>query len=423
MAFANAAITALSILVFTRDRSGGVVLSIGLAYFVVTVSRAFVGDVLVALVARYEGEERARLIRSGLATAVSVGVLAGMVLLGVWLLRPRGGTVDLQDLVWVAPFLPAILLQDSARSSYIAANQQGKALVNDAVGVATQAVLLLVLFDVGVRTPGAVFGSWGIGAFTGATVFLLRTRQWPWRGSVRQWLVQTRHLAGWFTATQIVGQLQLQAVSFIVTGRLSKTDLSGLRGAQTVLIQPTQNFAMAVQSLIVPRLSRLAGEAGASAARGDAEALAAQVAALRRQTLRLALGLAVLAVAIVAVYSPVARLALGHNAKFSDLVPLALPLSLQAGFYLIEMPFGAALRGMHQARLLFVRYLVFTTATLTALVIGAGLGRLQGAAWGLVTGAGIGVATMIVFWFLALHRLAKGNPTPQEPAELATATI
>jgi len=56
-------------------------------------------------------------------------------------------------------------------------------------------------------------------------------------------------------------------------------------------------------------------------------------------------------------------------------------------------------------------------------VIGAGLGRLQGAAWGLVTGAGIGVATMIVFWFLALHRLAKGTPTPQEPAELTTATI
>lgn len=423
VAFANAAISLLAIVLFTPDRAAGVVLCIGLAYFVVTVNRAFVGDVLVALVARYEGEDRAKLIRSGFATAVSVGLLSGVVLLAVWLLRPRTGKIDLEDLVWVAPFLPAILMQDTVRSSYLAVTEQGKALVNDFVGVATQAVLVSVLIVVGVRTPGAVFVSWGVGAFTGAAVFLLRTRQWPWRGSVRTWLVETRHLAGWFTATQILGQLQLQAVNFLVTGRLSKSELTSLRGAQIALIQPTQNFAMAVQSLIVPRLSRLAGEAGASAARGDTEALATQVAALRKLTLKLALGLVVAAIAVVAVYAPVARLVLGHVDKFKDLASLALPLSIQAGLYLIEMPFGAALRGMHRARLLFARYAVFTTATLIALVIGATLDRLHGAAWGLATGAAIGVATMILFWFLAIRRLAKGIPTPEEPAELATAAI
>jgi O-antigen/teichoic acid export membrane protein len=119
----------------------------------------------------------------------------------------------------------------------------------------------------------------------------------------------------------------------------------------------------------------------------------------------------------------VARLVLGHIDKFKDIAPLALPLSLQAGFYLIEVPFGAALRGMHRARLLFVRYLVFTTATLTALVIGASLDRLHGAAWGLATGAGIGVATMIAFYFLALRQLGKGAQTPDEPAELATVAL
>src|SRR6185369_13991231 len=57
------------------------------------------GGVHPGAVARYEGEERAKLVRGGLATAVSVGVLAGVVLLAVWLLRPRGGKIDLQDLV------------------------------------------------------------------------------------------------------------------------------------------------------------------------------------------------------------------------------------------------------------------------------------------------------------------------------------
>jgi hypothetical protein len=30
---------------------------------------------------------------------------------------------------------------------------------------------------------------------------------------------------------------------------------------------------------------------------------------------------------------------------------------------------------------------------------------------------------MIAFYFLALHRLAKGAPTPEEPAALASAAI
>jgi O-antigen/teichoic acid export membrane protein len=168
---------------------------------------------------------------------------------------------------------------------------------------------------------------------------------------------------------------------------------------------------MAVQGLIVPRLSRLAGDAGrlpVQEARGAAWTL-------RRQTRLLALAFTGLALVMIAVAVPVAHLVLAHVAKFADIAPLALPLSMQAGIYLVELPFAAALRGMHRARLLFLRYCIFTAASLTGLVIGAGTDRLQGAVWGLVAGAAVSLATMISFYRYAVVRLGGSDSDPPAP--------
>jgi hypothetical protein len=403
IAIANAANTVLALVLLSRDRSGAMVLCLGLAYVVLTVNRAFVGDVLVTLASRLDAERRRRLVADGLAAAVTLGAIAAAVLLVVWAFRPRAGKIDLQDLVWVAPFLPVLLLQDTGRSSYLADSAQSRALVIDLVWVGTQATATALMLLAGIRTPGAIFTGWGLGALAGAAVFVVRTKHRPWQGSPRRWLAETRYLSGWFTATQIVGQIQLQAISFIVSGRLSQRDLSGLRGGQTAMIQPTQNFVMAVQSLVVPRLSRLAGTAGS----GPADEARTAAALLRRQTRLLALSFAGLAVVIVVVYVPVAHLVLSHIGKFADITPLALPLSLQAGLYMVEMPFAAALRGMHQARLLFVRYLVYTTASLTGLVVGAETNGLSGAVWGLTLGAAVGLVTIMAFYAMALRDLKE----------------
>jgi hypothetical protein len=411
IAGANAGMTVLAAVLLDRNRSGALLLCIGLAYLVLTLNRAFVGDVLVVLTARLDREGRARLLRNGLTTAVTFGAIAAAILLLVWAFRPRHGKIDLQDLVWVAPFLPAILLHDTGRSSYLAERRQGSCLIIDLVWVTTQALTIGVLAAAGRGTAGAIFASWGVGATAGSVVFLARTRQWPWRGDPRRWIAETRQLSGWFTATQIIGQIQVQAVSFIVNGRLSQSDLSGLRIGQTALIQPVQNFIMAVQGLIVPRLSRLAGDAGRLP---DDEARGAALT-LRRQTRLLAFAFAGLAIVMIAVAVPVAHLVLAHVSKFADIAPLALPLSLQAGIYLVELPFAAALRGMHRARLLFVRYCVFTTASLTGVVVGAGTDRLQGAVWGLVSGAVVSLVTMISFYRYAAARLGRAGSDPTAP--------
>jgi hypothetical protein len=411
IAGANAGTTLVGLALLDRDRAGGMVLSLGLGYLVLTLNRAFVGDVLVTMAARLDVRQRAQLICDGVGTAAVIGCLSALALLALWLVRPRGGDIDLQDLVWLAPFLPAVLVHDTGRSSYLAESAQSRALLIDLVWVSTQGTLVTVAVLAGARGGGVLLACWGGGAVAGSLVYLLRSRAWPWRGDPRRFAGQTRHLSGWFTATQVIGQVQVQAVAFLVAHQLSKPDLSGLRGGQTALIQPVQNFNMAVQGLIVPRLSRLAGDAG----RLPGEAGEAAAGALHRLTRRLAAAFTGLAVLLVAVMVPLAHVTLSHLSKFADIAPLALPLSVQAGIYLVELPFAAALRGMQRARLLFARYCVYTAASLTGLVVGARTDGLRGAVWGLTVGAAVSLVTMAVLYLHALRRLTGGPAMAAEP--------
>jgi O-antigen/teichoic acid export membrane protein len=415
MACANAGNTVLALVLLKREPAGIMILALTLAYVVMYLNRAFVGDVLLALASRYDGTRRDRLVRNGLAAAVGIGAIAAVVLLVLWAVWPRDGKIDLRDLVWVAPFLPVILLHDTGRCSYLADRQPAKALVIDLVWVGTQAVAVAVMLFAGVRTAGGLFICWGLGAAAGATVFLLRSGQRPWRGKPLQWVAETRHLSGWFTATALIGQFQVVAISFIVSGQLSQRDLSGLRGAQTALINPVQNFLMAVQSLVVPRASRLARDAG-GLADDDREQAAAS---LRRLTRLLALAFAGLAVVMIAVMWPLAELVLVRIPKFADIAPLALPMSLQAGIYLVQLPFTAALRAMHRARALLLQYVVFTAVSLTGLVIGARTAALEGAAWGLTIGAAAGLVAMVGLYWYSLRFLGQVEPDGFEDAEEA----
>jgi O-antigen/teichoic acid export membrane protein len=407
MAAANAANTLLPIgLLPDRSQAGALILSVGLGYLVLSVNRAFVGDVLLAQVSRLDGSERARMVRHALTTAVAVGLLGAVALIGVWAAwRHPSGKIDLRDLIWVAPFLPVILLHDTGRYTYLSARQPGQALLIDLVWAGAQAVVIVILVATGSTSPGLLLASWGLGACVGATAFVTRSGARPWRGNPRRWLAETRRLSGWVTATTLVGQVQVQAVGFLVAGRMSTADLAVLRSGQTALLQPVQNLVQAMMGLLVPRSARLAGTRDATG--------------LRRQTVRLAAANACLAVLMVAVVVPVATVLRPHLGRYAAIVPLALPISLQAGIYLLQIPFTAAMRGMQRARLLFAQYLIFTATSLTGLVLGASLGsrgHLNGAAWGLTAGAGAGLAAMVGLYVRAAARLAATSPSSGPPS-------
>ena len=394
IAAANAGLTLLAALLINPDwRAGELLLSLSLGYLVLGLNREFIGNVLLAQVSRLAGADRDRMVRNALAAAFTVGVTASVVLLAVWAFwRHPVPKSDLRDLIWLAPFLPVILLHDTGRYVYLSAREPARALVIDLIWLGTQVCAVLTgaaLF--GVR-PGLLPVSWGLGAVAGATAFLIRTRVKVWRGDPRRWLAETRRLSGWFTATGVIGQLQVQAVGFLVTGQLTPAQLKDLRAGQTTLLQPVQNFATAMMGLLVPRSSRLAGE-------GDA-------AGLRRQTVRVAGAFVGLAAVTIAVLVPVAHLVIRHVPKLEHIGPLILPISIQSGIYLVQIPFAAAIRGMQRGRLLFTQYAIFTATSLTGLVIGADTAGLTGAGWGLMTGSATGLAVFIALYFWAVTEVS-----------------
>jgi O-antigen/teichoic acid export membrane protein len=404
IAAANAGLTLLALAVVSpRGRAGDLLLSLSLGYLVLGLNREFVGNVMLAQVSRLGGAERARMVRDGAAAAFGVGCLAALALLGMWAFwRHPVNDVSLGDLVWLAPLLPAVLVHDTGRAVYLSEREPGRALRIDLIWVGTQAALVLLGVAAHRLAPGLLPLSWGIGAVAGAATFLVHTRTAIWRGDPRRWLHETRHLSGWFTATGVVGQLQVQAVGWVVAGQLSRGDLAGLRAGQTTLLQPVQNFVTAMMGLLVPRASRLAADRDESG--------------LRRQTLRVAAGFAGLAVVLVAVAVPVGQLVLRHIPKYADIAGLVLPISVQAGIYLVQIPFAAAIRGMQRGRLLFTQYSIFTVTSLTGLVTGAATGRLGAAAWGLTIGAAVGLVVFVALYAWAVAKLGPGSPDPAADA-------
>ena len=151
-----------------------------------------------------------------------------------------------------------------------------------------------------------------------------------------------------------------------------------------------------MMGLLVPRASRLAG-------RGD-------TAGLRRQTLRVAAAFVGLAALAVAAMVPLAHLLIRLVPRLAHIGPLILPISVQSGIYLVQIPFAAAIRGMQRGRLLFIQYAIFAATSLTGLVIGAATGGLPGAAWGLVTGSATGFVGFVALYAWAVAKVRSDVP-------------
>ena len=110
---------------------------------------------------------------------------------------------------------------------------------------------------------------------------------------------------------------------------------------------------------------------------------------------------------------------------YAFVIPIAIPIAIQAWVYLMQVPFTVAIRGMHRGRYLFTQYVVFTATSITGLLVGATNGQLVGAAWGLLGGAGVGMLVQAGMFLAAYRQLARTpadpEPVPAQPAEASPA--
>lgn len=396
-ATASAATGLLPYFFLPRSDVGGVLFALTVGFFVVGVTRAVVGDVLLTHSSRYDQHELSRQVTDAAATAFWTGVLAAPVAGLAWAFGPD----YLRALVWLLPFLPFLLMHDAGRYTFLSARRPVEALRVDVIWVVAQGGALAVALGAGLDHGAVFLVTWGLGAVAGSGAFLIRMRVNPFAGRPRSWLRETRHLSGWFTGTAVIGQSQVQLVAILVVDLLGRPAFAALRLAQYGLLMPAMNLQLAVITLLVPRMSRLAHA-------GDATAL--------RRLVRRALGMTVPAalvpMAAVPLAGPVLRAVLP---EYVYVTPLALPVALQAGIYLLQVPLTAAMRGMQQARALFVQYGIFATSSLTGLVCGALLGGLTGAAWGLTAGSAVGFTMTLLLYRRAVARLAPAAVGP-DPA-------
>ncbi|MFI5957955.1 hypothetical protein [Cryptosporangium sp. NPDC051539] len=400
---ANAATGLLVLPFLPPSHAGAVLFAIGVGYFAIGIARALVGDVLLTYSARYGDTERARQATDATKTAAAFGLIASVLAVLAWATGPG----FLSELIWLAPFLPFVLVHDAGRYAFLAARRPARALISDLTYIGVQAVLLAVLLGAGYRDGAVFLCAWGAGGVAGAFSFLIRSRINVFNifgGDLRGWIRETRHLSSWMTATALLGQAQVQLVYTLVTGLLAPAALAMLRAAQYGLLMPAQNLQMAVSSLLVPRMSRLAAE-------GD-------VAGMSR-LVRKALSATVLCGLLPVALSPLAGPLLDAILpKYAEAGTIAFPVALQALIYLVQVPFTAALRGMQRVRSLFVQYAMFCLAQCAGLVLGTLWFDLRGAASGMAFGSAVGLVVMVVLYRKALHRLAQtGGTDPDDTPE------
>ncbi|MBT8225976.1 MAG: hypothetical protein HKP61_08655 [Dactylosporangium sp.] len=409
VAVTSASLLLVAATVLSRPEAGRMLYAAQIMVFLQGASRAVIGDVLLTHAARFDdGPARRRQFENAHATALLLAA-AGVLAVGATLLLAPGWCPS--DLLWGLPFIPAILAQDLARYTYQSLLQQSRALAVDVVWVGVQVTGIVVVIAAGRAGGGPLLACWGSGAAVAAAVFYRRTKINPLRGRPVAWLRDTRHLLGWYTATGLLAQTTTLLIGTLVQGLLSKSAYAGFRLVQMLVLQPAQSLAMALNGLLVPRASRLAGA-------GDVPGLHRQTRAVLAVTA--AVGCAIL---LAAAGGAGPALAVYKGGGYANVAVIAIPIGLQTLGYLMQVPFTVAIRGMQRGRPVFTQYVVHAGTSLGGLVVGAWLWQLPGAAWGLVTGATVGLLFQGWQYRAITRRLAPARVTrdagPGHPAGAA----
>ncbi len=378
----------------TPDHFGIFVIALSAGYIALGMQRAVVGDPLLAYASAFDGDERRRLLGDAVTTALLVGVVVALLGLGAW----ATGFAETRDVVWLVPWLPAVLVQDAGRYAFLCARRPDRALILDVVWALAQAVVVAYVIVSGHATPATLAATWGAGGLAGAMAYLVMTRTLPWQGNPRRWLAQSGHLSGWFTPAAILSQTQYQIVLLLVAGLLSPAATGALRAVQLLVLQPIQTTMIAATSLLVPRAAGMFA--------------AGRLDALRRSTWRLAGVFALLGtLALLAI--PLRHVILSLLfPKFRGYAGLVAPVAVQAVMYTFLAPVVATMRGLQRARDLFAVQVAFAAATLTAVVLTALTGTPVAVAWGLTAASTV----LVSLTALACRRALASAPASQPVA-------
>lgn len=348
---------------------GSFIVSIAIVIFFLSVQRAFVGIPLLSRLSSTDPAQRPGLISDAVSAALWLGLLGTLVGIVAW----SSGLALVQDLIWLAPWLPAILVQDAGRYAYLSARRPGGALILDTVWAVVQAAILVAVIVSDNSSPASLSMAWGAAALVSAIWYCRAAGSAPWLGRPARWLRASAHISRWVAPTTIMTQTRINGTLILVGGILGVEAAAGLRVIQLLVAQPVQTFLNAMMVLLVPTIARWY-------ARRD-------FALLRRRVAQLSLlfGIASLLVfVLVPVRYPLLELLFP---KYVDAADLVLPLCVQIAFMAASLPAQAVARGLERpAGLLLVQLLVTGVSVAGSVAIGIAWGPV-GVAWSLAAGS------------------------------------
>jgi O-antigen/teichoic acid export membrane protein len=344
------------------------------AYLIaVSVSRAFP---MSPLAIRYAAADRASFGRAAAAatgTALAGGIAAGAILVAIAAIT--GGALS-QAFLALGITLPGLLLQDAWRSTFFASGRGRHAFLNDLVWVAIEVPALVIILATTSGSILALVAAWGGSACVAAVVGILQARVLPAPLRARAWWREHDDIASRFIAEAIARVASGQLMGYGVGAVTGLGAVGALRAGQ-LLFGPIQLVFYGVNQMAVPEASRAA---------------AISLARLRRAAV-VAAGLLALGAGAWTLVVLILPAAVGEAILEEAWAPardLAVPIGLT--FVAGMLGFGGelGLRALAAAGRLLRVTIITSVLTLVLGVAGAAWGGASGCAWALFAVAVIG---------------------------------
>ena len=239
-----------------RDDFGAFSLALVMFSFAIGLARALVGEPFVVRYSAAEPRRRKPAMAQASGAALSFGLAAGLVCLGVCAFT--GGPTR-QAYLALALGLPGLCVQDTWRHMFFAAGRPAAATVNDLVWVVLQVGALAALLLSGNRSMFLITLAWGASAGVAAVFGVLQTGVRPRPGASATWMRQNRDLNAQLAMGYVLNAGSVLIGTYAVGGLVGVVGVGALRGAQVVL-GPLNLLFSGFNSFVLPMLSRTAAD-------------------------------------------------------------------------------------------------------------------------------------------------------------------
>lgn len=351
--------------------------------FALNASKGLTSDPLVVRFSTADHATWRRAVAQASGTALVVGVILGICLIGIAL--PISGSAR-GAFLGLGLTTPGLLLQDSWRYAFFAAGRGAQSFLNDLLWALTLIPALLVAELTGHRDAFSYVLAWGLAATVAAMGGMLQARVVPRPALTLSWLRQHRDLGPRYllegTASSSASQLRAYGVGII----LGLTAVGYVQGALT-LLGPIMIVLFGSGTVIVPELARMVRR------RPDLLVIACMAYGTALATVALGWG----AVLLVAMPHGLGQRLLG--AVWTGAYPLVLLATLTVMAGSIQAAAGAGLRSLGAARRSLQAMLVSQTLVVVLSLCGAVVGGARGVMAGSLAAAAISAG----IWWMQLR--------------------